>query len=365
MTAKKSSNKKEPQTMAELLAKYGSKTTGFSVGQRIKAKVIAKTPKGLILDIGGKSEGMVAEKAYAEAKDFIKTLKVGDEVIASVLVTETREGNVILSLRQAMSDSGWEKAEKARREGKEIAVFGKGVSSSGVMVDVEGLDGFIPASQLGHEVAKNPQNLVGRYFKAKVLEIDRSNNKLVLSEKEVSEAADIKSAKEAMAKIKEGEVYNGEVTTVASFGCFVKLTIPKSKARVEGLVHISELAWGRVEKVSDVVVEGNKIKVKVIGLKEGKLALSIKHAQKDPWEEVAKKYKPEAKVKGKVTRRSDFGIFIELEPGVEGLVHITKIPPTLKFHEGDHVSCFIEEVDAKVKKLSLGLVLKAKPIGYK
>lgn len=365
MAAKKTSNKKEPQTMAELLAKYGKKTAGFSVGQKVKAKVIAKTPKGLILDIGGKSEGVVAEKAYAEAKDFIKTLKVGDEVTASVLVTETREGNVILSLRQAMADSGWEKVEKAKNEGKEIAVFGKSVSSSGVMVDVEGLDGFIPASQLGYEVAKNPQSLVGKYFKAKVLEISRSANKLVLSEKEVSEAADIKSAKEAMAKIKEGEVYDGEVTTVAGFGCFVKLIIPKSKAKVEGLVHISELAWGRVEKVGDVVAEGDKIKVKVIGLKDSKLALSIKHAQKDPWDEVAKKYKPESKVKGKVTRLSDFGIFVELEPGVEGLVHITKIPPTIKFNEGDQADCFIEEVDAKAKKLSLGLVLSSKPIGYK
>lgn len=364
MTAKKTSNKK-PQTMADLLAKAGQKLVSFSVGQKVKARVVAKTPKALILDIGGKSEGVVAEKAYAEAREFIKTLKVGDEVTASVLVTETREGNVILSLRQAMASSAWERLEKAKKENGEVAVCGKGSSASGVIVEVEGLDGFIPSSQLGKEASQNPQSLIGKYFKAKVLEVDRSVNKLVLSEKEVSDAADIKETKEVLKKIKEGEIYEGEVTTVANFGCFVKLEIPKSKAKIEGLVHISEMAWGRVEKVQDVVQVQDKVKVKVLGLHDGKLALSIKQALKDPWTDVDKKYKKGAHAKGKVTRISDFGAFVELEPGVEGLVHITKIPPTLKFSEGDGVNCFIEEVDPQARKLSLGLVLKAKPIGYK
>lgn len=359
------------KTMAELLAKSKQKLTSFSVGQKVKAKVVAKTPQALILDIGGKSEGVVAEKAFGEARDFIKTLNVGDEVMASVLVTETREGNVILSLRQAMTQTAWEKLQKAQRDNVQVVVCGKGSNSAGVTVSIDGLDGFIPSSQLGYEVAQNPQDLIGRYFKVKIIEVNRDINKLVLSEKEVSEAADIKSSKEALAKIKEGEIYDGEITTVANFGCFVKLTIPKSKAKVEGLVHISELAWGRVEKTSDAVKEGDKVKVKVLAARgpsaqtSGKLSLSIKQALKDPWDEVEKKYKREAKITGKVTRISDFGIFVELEPGVEGLVHITKIPPTVKFGQGEKINCFIEEVDPKAKKLSLGLVLSAKPIGYK
>jgi small subunit ribosomal protein S1 len=360
VAVKKTSNN-EPQTMADLLAKAGQKLVSFSSGQKVKAKVISKLHNLLVLDIGGKSEGLVAEKAFNEAREYIKTLKVGDEVVASVLVPETREGNVILSLRQAMAESAWEKLEKAGKANSEVAVYGKGANAAGVVVDIEGLEGFIPASQLGREVAKNPQNLIGKYFKVKVIEVDRMQNKVVLSEREVSEAADIKSAKEALTKIKEGEVYEGKVTTVASFGCFVKL----GSKGPEGLVHISEMAWGRIEKVGDVAREGDKVKVKVLTKKDNKLALSLKQAQKNPWEEAVKKYKPESKIKGKVTRISDFGIFVELEPGVEGLVHITKIPPTVRFKEGETVNCLIEEVDDKAKKISLGLVLTAKPIGYK
>jgi len=370
-STKKSSSPRVKQgaalTMADLLANAGKPLLSFSTGQKIRAKVVAKTPKTLVLDIGGKSEGIVAEKAFVEAKDYIKRLKVGDEVVASVLISESREGNVILSLRQAMFDSSWEKVEKAKQSKEEIAVFGKGVNPSGVAVEAEGLSGFIPTTQLGKEVSKNPQSLVGKYFKAIVLEVDRFSNKLVLSEKEISDAEDIKSAKEVMSGVKDGEVYEGEVTTVANFGCFVKIMAGKGKKMVsiEGLVHISELSWGRVERVSDVVNKGDKVKVKVIGKNDGKLALSIKQAKDDPWKEVEKKYKAESKVKGRVVRFTDFGAFIEVEPGIEGLIHMTKIPPTVKLTEGQEVNCYVQDIDTKSKKMSLGLVLTSKPVGYK
>lgn len=364
MTAKTTSNKKEPQTMADLLAKSAKTPMAYMVGQKVLAKVIAKNPKSIIFDIGGKSEGVVAEKAFIEARDFIKTLKIGDEVFTNVLVTETREGNVILSLRQARLDAAWAKVEKAKKDDSEIAVYAKGSNPSGIAVDVEGLDGFIPGSQLSREASEHIQNLVGKYFKAKVIEADRLSNKLVLSEKEVSEAEDIKAGKDALKKIKEGEIYEGTVTMVANFGCFVKLSIPKKEVSVEGLVHISEISWGRTEKVSDYYKEGDKVKVKVIKVTE-KLALSIKQAKKDPWSEADKNYKKGSNIKGKVTRISDFGVFIELEPGVEGLVHMTKIPPTVRFTEGQEVNCAIEEIDSKVRKISLGLVLTSKPVGYK
>src|SRR3990170_3271739 len=314
--------------MAELLASASSKVRGLSSGQKINGVVSAKTPRSLILDIGGKSEGMVAEKAFIEARDFIKTLKIGDTVTATVLIPENRDGVALLSLRQAAFDSSWERLEKAKQGEVAVAVFGKGVNPSGVTVDVDGLTGFIPGSQLGKETSKNPQNLVGKYFKAVPLEVERLANKVVLSEKEVSDAADIKVA-------------------------------------IEGLVHISELAWGKVGVTSDAVSEGDKVKVKVIGVKEGRLSLSIKAALKDPWQDIAEKYKTDSKVEGKVTRVSDFGAFVEVEPGVEGLIHITNIPPGQRLSEGQEVNCYVQEVDAKGKKLSLGLVLTSKPIGYK
>jgi len=284
---------------------------------------------------------------------------------AMVLVPESREGAVLLSLREASSGALWNSLEKAKEGGSPVAVLGKNANSSGVTVDVEGIIGFIPGSQLGRETSKNPQALVGKYFKAKIIEINKEEGKLVLSEKEVSEAAEIKLTKEILEKIKEGEVYEGEVTTVASFGCFVKLDLGKGKPQVEGLVHISELSWGRAESVDKVVKVGDKIKVKILGLKDGKLALSIRQALKNPWEEADKKYKVGANLKGKVVKISDFGMFVEVEPGVEGLIHLTQIPPGMKFTEGQEVNIYVEEIDSKNKKMSLGLVLSSKPVGYK
>ncbi len=351
--------------MAELLATAKNKVRAFTTGQKIRAKVLSKNSKSVILDVDGKGEGIVAEKAFVEARDLIKTLKVGDEVTATVLVPESQDGTVLLSLRQAAFDASWDRLEKALKAGIPVAVLGKGVNPSGVTVDVEGVLGFIPGSQLGREAAKDTNSLVGKYFKAVILEVDKLSNKVVLSEKAVSEAEDIKKAKEAVAKIKEGDIYDGEVTTVANFGCFVKLNLGKDTGTVEGLVHISELTWGKVAHTSDVVSVGDKVKVKVLGVKDGRISLSIKQALKDPWETVAEKYKVDAKITGKVVKVSDFGVFIQLEPGIEGLVHITQIPPGRKFTEGDEVDCYIQGLDTKTKKLSLGLVLTSKPIGYK
>lgn len=360
-TSKKSSN--ESVTMAQLLARAKTKVQSFSKGQRVNARLISKSPGVLIFDIGGKSEGIVKEKGYSDARDFIETLEVGKSVLATVLVPETREGTTILALKDAMKDISWNFLEEAKKKGTDVPVLGKGISTSGFLVDASGVEGFIPTSQLGKEVAGNAQSLVGKYFKTKVLEVDKLSNKLVLSEKEVSEAGDIAAAKIAMKKIKEGEIYDGVVTTVTPFGAFVKIKV--GKADLEGLVHVSELSFSKVNLPSDVIKEDDKVKVRVLAARDGKLALSIKQAKKDPWSEVAEKYKLESRVTGKVVRVSDFGVFVELEPGVEGLIHITKIPPTQKVTVGNEVRCTVEEVNIKDKKLALGLVLTEVPVGYK
>jgi ribosomal protein S1 len=368
LTTKKASSKsasapKEATSMAELLARSGKKIQTFIQGQRVEATILSKSQTALVLDIGGKSEGIVTEKGYTDAKEFIETLKVGDKVLATVLVPETREGTTILALKDAIKDISWEKLIEAQKKGADIPVLGKMVGASGLTVDISGVEGFIPMSQLGKIALENTQSLVGKYFKAKVIEVDKSANKVVMSEKEVSEAGDIAAAKEALKKIKEGEIYDGVITTVAPFGAFVKISV--GKASLEGLVHVSELSFSKVNLPSDVVSEGDKVKVRVLASREGKLAFSIKQAQKDPWGEVEKKYKLEDKITGKVMRISDFGAFVELEPGIEGLIHITKIPPTHKLSVGDDVKCVVEEIHSKDKRIALGLVLTSIPVGYK
>ena len=242
-------------------------------------------------------------------------------------------------------------------------------------VEINGLSGFIPNSLLGKENSKNPQRLIGNSISAVVVEAERSSNKIVLSEKAVTEAGQIKLVQKALKKIKAGDKHSGVVTNVTDFGCFVRIEVNVKKEEdvtLEGLVHVSELSWKKVVDPRTLVKEGDNVKVVVVS-KElptakqifGRLSLSMKQAKPDPWEKAVKVYKKDSKAKGKVVRVSDFGAFVELEPGVEGLIHMTKIPPGSKVIEGKEVEVYIEDIDKKERKLSLGLVLTAKPVGYK
>jgi len=369
VAVKKKTSKKplKIKSMEELLAAYGGKPKGLSVGQRVTGKIVEITGKRVLLDIGSKTEGVVAEKAFDEAKSFVKDLEIGDEIEASVLITETPDGYTVLSLRRAAQNSIWKKLEKAKKDKKPIVVLGKAVNPSGVIVDVMGINGFIPGSQIGKEAAKDTSVLIENNFKVQIIDLNRASNKVVLSEKAVSEAANIELAQKALEKIIEGKIYDGVVTTVSDFGCFVQIKEESKKKMtpIEGLVHISEISWDKVDKPSDVLKEGDAVKVKAIGKKNGRLSLSMKHAQKDPWESAGKKYKKDNKITGKVVRLSDFGVFVQLEPGIEGLIHLTKIPPGKRYSRGQEVNCYIEEVDVNSRKVSLGLVLTAKPAGYK
>ena len=366
-TSKDKDSENTSITMEELLSKYSGTPSGLKRGDRIKGTVIEKESKKVVIDIGGKGEGIVAEKAYQEARDYIKTIKVGDEVEAMVIVGETPDGLTILSLRTAMQDAVWKRLEEAKKDKKPLAVIVKNISSSGMTVDVDGQFGFIPSTQIGKELKKDLNNLPGRHIKAIVIDLNRNERRIVLSEKEVSEAEDIKLIAKAMEKVKDGEVYIGKVSVVANFGAFVaiEVKIGKDTIPVEGLVHISEISWGKTENIREVLRDGDTMPVKVIGKKDGKLSLSIKQAKVDPWDAVAKKFKKDEKYKGIVTKISDYGIFVSLEEGVEGLIHITKIPPGMNLKVKDEVNVIVEDTDIKNKKISLGLVLTAKPVGYK
>lgn len=353
--------------MDDLLAKFGSVARNLQQHDEVKGKVVSITPERMVVNIGGKNEGIVAEKAYKEAKDYIAKLKVGDEITANVIVPETYDGFTILSLRKASQGASWGKISEALKDKKPIKVHGVSLNQAGIMVSVEGLSGFLPLSQLGIDAAKNPNSLVNTTFEAIPIEVDMENNKVVISERMVSDSDLIEKIDKAMEKIKVGEVYKGDVCGIASFGCFVTIyvKIDKEEIPVDGLVHLSELAWEKVGAVSDVVSEGDKVEVKVLGKDNEKLSLSIKHAKADPWDNAAKNYKKDQKVKGVVTRVGEYGVFVQLEPGIDGLIHLTKIPHGEKMEKGKEVEVYIEDIDVKEKKISLGLVLTAIPVGYK
>jgi len=361
----RTTREKTYKSMDELLAAHGDKTAGLAKGQEITGMVREITSKSVIIDIDGKSEGLVAERAFKEAKEYIKTLKIGDTVKAKVLVPETSDGYTILSLRDSAQKSTWEKLESSMKNSEPVSVFVKSSSRSGLSVEYLGMHGFVPGSQLGSEVVKKIDKLVGRNLDVVVIDYIKDTRKVIFSEKLVSEKDEIDRIKKAIAALKVGDKYPGKITTVENFGVFVEINVGKAKTKVEGLVHVSELSWAKIDKPRDSFSQDDEIEVKVIGKDGGKLALSAKQAEKDPWETKAKKYVKDGKYKGKIVKRSDFGTFVELEPGIEGLIHMTKIPPGTKLDKGDEINVYIEDIDQKSRKISLGIVLTAKPMGYK
>lgn len=365
-TKKTTSKAAEPSTMEELLALTGYKPKGFKRGETVTGKVTQVGNRMVLVDIGGKTEAAVSDKEWELSREYLRAIKVGDEVTGIVMVPESDAGQVILSLRRAAADSKWKKFEEALDDGSTIMVRGKEVTKGGLLVEAEGVFGFVPSSQLSHEAEENVGSFVGKTFSVKVIEVDRLQNRLVLSERAVSEAEEIEQRKKALSGVKMGEEYKGIVVGMVPFGAFVEIDLKKGD-KLEGLVHISEMSWEKVDDVGKLIKEGDKVSVQVIGIDEesGKLALSIKRLSGDPWAIVAKKYLMESKHEGVVTKIAPYGILVRMERGIEGLIHASKMPVDMSFKEGDKVEVFVESVDLEKRRLSLGVVLSAKPVGYK
>jgi ribosomal protein S1 len=357
----------KPKTMAELLARSPHKIKIYKIGEKISAKFLEITKKSASFDIGGKSEALIIEDYFEEAKIFLNKLKAGDQIEATVVNPENSEGRVLLSLRETISEANWQDLEEKKKKGQALAVVVRNAGEKGLMVEYGALFGFIPNQQLGSVAAAKKQSLVGSILQVKIIEIDKDKGRLLFSEKAVSEAEDIALKAKALENVKIGEIYEGKVIQITNFGAFVEITVPvnKKKVSIEGLVHVSEISWEKVKTVADVLSEGQKVKVKVVDIRNEKLALSVRQTQKDPWEKAVKNYQPEKRVSGEVVRVSDFGSFVQLEPGVEGLIHITKIPPTRRLKVGEKIDVYVEEVDPRERRISLGLVLTSKPVGYK
>lgn len=357
--------------MDELLAKVGYEPKGLTRGQKVEGTVVEVLPNMLIVDVGAKSEGLVVDREYDAARAYIRGLKAGDKITATVVVAEREDGQPILSVRDTAEATGWENLEKAGKEGKELEVKVEDANRGGLSVVYNGISGFVPSSHMGASLSKNPQSVLGKTIKVKIIEIDKETNKLVLSERAVSESEILEAQQKAISKVKDGEKYKGKVVALVSFGAFVQIELDGTP--VDGLVHVSELSWQKVAEPSQVVKEGDAVEVVVIGKPSksestgggSRLAFSIKQAQVDPWTEASKKYKPEQKVSGKVTRVADVGTFVEIEAGVEGLIQASAIPADSSVKVGDSVDCYIESIDIKSKRIALGLVLKAAPMAYK
>lgn len=361
-----------PRTMDALLKQTGYSLKGLKKGQLVEGVITDITRKMILIDIGAKTEGVVVEKEFEAAKEMIANMQVGDKVQAYVGSPESERGQILLSLRQAIMDKRWEFFEAAIKTGETMEVFGVEVNKGGIIVKVRGVRGFVPSSQFGREYLGKLNDLQNQSFIVKVIEVDRQKNRLIFSEKAVSEKAALAHQAEALKQVKVGDTLEGIVSGIMPFGVFVRANIADKKDKkstlfLEGLVHISEISWEKVDSPAAYFKTGDQIKVKVIGVdaKSSRLNLSVKQLLSDPWLKLAEKYAEGTQISGEITRLAAFGAFVNLEPGVDGLIHISKIPSDKEFKAGQKIDCFVESVDVVHRRMSLSLALTAKPVGYK
>lgn len=340
-------------------------------GQKVEGIVTSIGKKMVLVDIGAKTEGVVSGEDLVEAYDVLKELKVGDKVSAYVKFPENDQGQIILSLKQAADENRWSKFKKLMDEEKELEVTGLEVNKGGMVVKIGDVRGFVPTSQFGEKFLGNMDELLNKTFKVRVIEVDKDQNRLIFSEKLVSDFEALAKKGEALEMVTVGDKFDGTVSGIMPFGVFVTVNVPmKGKAevaKVEGLIHISEISWEKVEDPNVMFKVGQEVKVQVIGIDKGagKLNLSIKQMSGDPWSEIEKNYAIGTKHTGKVVRIAPYGIFVNFEKGVDGLIHVSKKPADKEFAVGDTVEVFVEMIDVKTRRMSLGVVLTEVPVAYK
>jgi len=353
--------KKQPQSMDELLSQTGYQLRGLKRGEFLTGTVVEKKGKTLYVDIGAKTEGIITGKELVLVKDFVDQLKIGDQVEVQVRVPENERGQTLLSLRKAAANSAWDFFKEKMETKGEVEVTGREESHGGLVVVAPfDLLGFIPGSQIGSRYGQSLGQLIGQKIRVRVLEVDREKNRLVFSERLVSEPEAVKEEQKTIAQIKKGERFKAKVVRVEPFGLFVQIEVKKKS--LEGLVHISEVSWEKVDNLASLYQVGDEIEVVLINKEDDRLQFSIKRLKPDPWETIEKKYPVDKEFKGEVVRLASFGALVRLEPGIEGLIHISKIPPEAKLEVGQEVRCYIESLDKEVRRLSLGLVLTGKKI---
>lgn len=362
-SASKSVPNREPQTMEELLSQTNYAFKSWQRGQMLTGTITSISNKHVVIDIGGKSEAIIHEKEIPYIADILVDLKAGETVSVYVVNPENDRGQTVVSLRRTAMSKRWELLAEKLKKGEAITVTIKDFTKGGFLVDYMGLRGFIPLSQVDAELSRAGEKGYGRRLQVKIIEADKNTNRLVLSQLAGSMS---EAQKGAIKAVEIGKVYPAQITGVAPFGAFVSVKISQETA-LPGLIHISEIAWEKVENVGNYFKVGQTVEVKVINVDKnlGKLTLSVKQLLTDPWQDAAKMLSIDQIVKGKVTRVSDYGVFVQFLPGIEGLVHISKLSPGAEPKVGEEVECTIEEIIPDKRKISLSMITHAKPIGYR
>ncbi len=329
----------------------------ISSGEVVTGKVIRVDEDSVIIDIGYKSEGVVPVSEFKGPDGTIR-VQPGDEVQVLVERLRTPDGLVKLSYRRLQRQKAWETVEKATKDNAFLEAYVLERIKGGFAVDIQGLRAFLPFSQAFLKTPKYPEEIINTHIKVAVINCSRKKNNIVVSRKVVLEKEQEEQRKSLLESLEEGQVREGIVKNITDYGVFVDL------GGVDGLLHVSDISWGRVKHPSNYFKVGDRIKVKVIKYnpEREKIALGVKQLTPDPWENIGEKYPLGAKVQGKVVSLTDFGAFVELEPGVEGLIHVSELSWTKRIRhpkdvlsEGDVVEVVVIGIDEENRRISLSL----------
>jgi small subunit ribosomal protein S1 len=356
---------KDDSKMKDYLKDSDLELKEYYPGELVEGIVVAVSHGEVLVDIGAKSEGIISGNELVDSDGTHKEVKPGDVLLSMVLQAENEQGYIVLSLKRAEKDRKWKTVEDAFEDTSvleaEVIEYNKG----GLLVDCIGLRGFVPLSHLDRvhftqdlgkyaagsdaELKEILDVLSGKKLKVKVIEVDKIKNRLVLSEKDAVGTYSQEAREKRLENIKVDDILEGVVTGIMNFGIFVDLD------GIEGLVHISEIAWEKVNHPGDYYQVGSPITVKVLGIDEDskKLALSVKQLTENPWETVEERYKVGSKVTGKVSKIVPFGAFVNLEKGLDGLIHVSETEGPLE--EGEEVTAVVTQVDGKKQKLALSV----------
>ena len=347
------------QALQEAESRLGAKVRR---GQVIKGRVVFVGSEGVAVDVGAKVEGIIPFNQLTEEplseEELKQMLKPGDEVEVYVVRVDLPNNVIILSKKRAEADKAWRKIVELYEKGEPVEVTVREKVRGGLVAYLEGVRAFIPASQVDIKRVADLDEFVGQTIPVKITELNRKKGRVILSRRVLLEEDQKKKRAEVLERLQPGDEVEGKVVEVTEFGAFVNL------GAIDGLIHRSELSWGRFEHPREVVKVGDEVKAKVLSVdkERERVNLSIKALTPDPWQTAAEKYEVGQRIKGKVVGLTPFGAFVEIEPGLEGLIHITEMSwtkrprhPSDVLKEGEEVEAVVLRIDPEQRRLSLGL----------
>ena len=347
-------NEEDRKEKAQLEKMYDETLDDLDENVVFKGKVVRLTDKEAIVDINFKSEGVISLNEFR----YNPNLAVGDEVEVMVDTREDKHGQLVLSHRKARTLNAWDAVNKAHDEQEIVNGYIKARTKGGMIVDVFGIEAFLPGSQIDVKPIRDYEQYVGKTMEFKVVKINPEFKNVVVSHKALIEADIEEQKKEIVAQLEKGQVLEGEVKNITSYGVFVDL------GGVDGLIHITDLSWSRINHPSEILEDGQKINVVILDFDEDKtrIQLGIKQLEKHPWEALDQSLAVGDKVKGKVVVLADYGAFVEVAPGVEGLIHVSEMSWSTHLRSaqdfvkvGDEVEAVVLTLDRDERKMSLGI----------